>query len=136
MKIFVVCSKYFYEKVKPIVKSLEEKGHIVHLPNGFDNPEAEEGMKQMDKKEFQKWKEEMLREDERIILKHDAILVLNFEKKGIPNYIGGATFLEMFNAWRLKRKIFLYNPLPTCSFTDELRAFSPIIINGNLEMVK
>ncbi|MFA4960642.1 MAG: hypothetical protein WC548_03170 [Candidatus Pacearchaeota archaeon] len=136
MKIFIVCSKHNYDKVKPIVAILKDKGHKIHLPNGFNEPEKESEMQKMSKEEFQKWKENMLKEDEKIILQNDAIFVLNFEKKGIPNYIGGATFLEMFNAWRLKRKIFLYNPLPNCSFTDELKAFGPIIINGNLEMIK
>ena len=38
---------------------------------------------------------------------NDAGLVLNFEKKGIPNYIGGGTFMEIIKAWELNKKIFL-----------------------------
>jgi hypothetical protein len=136
MKIFIVCSKHFYDKVERIAKFLESNGHKIQLSNGFDEADKEKEMKKMTSEEFQAWKEDMLRKDEKIILSNNAILVLNFEKKGIPNYIGGATFLEMFNAWRLKKKIFVYNPLPSCSFTDELKAFAPIIIKGDLEMVR
>lgn len=78
----------------------------------------------------------MLKKDEKNILHQEAILVLNFEKKRIPNYIGGATFLEIYKAFELNKKIFFYNPLPKCSFTDELIAIDPIIINGDLNKIK
>jgi len=66
---------------------------------------------------------------------NDAILVLNFEKEEKSNYIGGATFLEIFKAWELGKKIFLYNPIPDCIFTDELRGMSPVVIDGDLSKV-
>lgn len=93
-------------------------------------------MKRRSREEHIKWKRMMLRKEEENIKPQDAIVVLNFEKKGIPNYVGGATFLEVYKAFELGKKIFFYNPLPKCSFTDELIAIDPIIINGNLEMVK
>ena len=69
------------------------------------------------------------------IKKNDAILVLNFEKKGIPNYLGGGTFMEIVKAWELKKKIFFFNPIPKCSFTDELTGINPIIINKDLSKI-
>ncbi|MEZ4114188.1 MAG: hypothetical protein R3B65_01930 [Candidatus Paceibacterota bacterium] len=41
----------------------------------------------------------------------DAILVLNLEKKGIKNYIGGSTLMEMGFAYGFEKKIYLYNPI-------------------------
>jgi len=64
------------------------------------------------------------------------VLVLNFEKKGLPNYIGGATFMEIVKAWELNKKIFFWNPLPKCSFTDELIGINPVIIDGNLDLIE
>lgn len=34
------------------------------------------------------------------------------KKNGQPNYIGGATFLEMYKAWEMDKKIYLFNPIP------------------------
>jgi hypothetical protein len=67
---------------------------------------------------------------------NDAILVLNFEKNGQANYIGGATFLEIFRAFELEKKIFFFNPIPDNIFKDELVAMNPIVINGDLKLVK
>ena len=33
MKIFIICSKAFYEKIPPIKSALEKVGHIISLPN-------------------------------------------------------------------------------------------------------
>jgi hypothetical protein len=77
----------------------------------------------------------MIRLQREKILANDGILVLNFEKNGQQNYIGGATFLEIYQAFDLGRKIFLYNPLPENTFTDELKAMNPIVIQGNLDLI-
>ncbi|MEK6934806.1 MAG: hypothetical protein AABW46_02930 [Nanoarchaeota archaeon] len=135
MKIFICCSKHFYHQVKEIKKKLEEKGHTITLPNSFDEPFAEDRIRNISKEEHHTWKEEMLRLQEQKVSENDALLVLNFDKGGLKNYIGGATFLEMFKAWELKKKIFLYNPIPENILTDELHAFNPKIIHGNLEEI-
>ncbi|MDD2180984.1 MAG: hypothetical protein PHW32_01295 [Bacilli bacterium] len=68
--------------------------------------------------------------------KVDIVLVLNFDKDGYKNYIGGATFLEMYDAFRLGKKIYLYNDIPEGILEDEIIGFNPIIINGKLEEIK
>ena len=77
---------------------------------------------------------------EKTIKNMDAVLVLNFDKntegKIEKNYIGGATFLEIYDAFRLNKKIYLYNNIPDGILTDEIIGFSPIIINGDLSKVK
>jgi len=52
----------------------------------------------------------MIRRDGEIVAANDAVLVVNVEKNSQPNYIGGATFLEMFKAFELGRNCFLTIP--------------------------
>lgn len=135
MKIFICASKHFYNKIEPIKKVLEDKGYIVTLPNSYDNPNREEEMKQMGDRDHSKWKGQMLRLQKDKVSANDAILVLNMEKNGQQNYIGGATFLEIYMAFELGKKIFLYNPIPEGLLTDELLGMSPIVIDGNLDLI-
>ena len=65
----------------------------------------------------------------------NAVLVLNFDKGESRNYLGGATFLEVFKAWELGRRIFFLNPLPDGILRDELDAMSPVVIDGDLSLV-
>jgi len=74
----------------------------------------------------------MLKRSSEIIEKNDAVLVLNFEKNGLQNYIGGATFLEMYDAFRMAKKIYLFNEIPEGIMKDEINGFSPTVIRTNL----
>lgn len=66
-----------------------------------------------------------------------AVLVLNLDKHGIKNYIGGNTFLEIGFAHVLKQKIFLLNPIPEIQFyKTEIEAMKPVMINGDLSLIK
>jgi len=65
-----------------------------------------------------------------------VILVVNFEKNGQKDYIGGATFLEMYKAFELGKKIFLYNPIPDNIMKDEIIGFAPTVIKGELLEIK
>ncbi len=66
----------------------------------------------------------------------DAVLVANFEKNGIANYIGANTFLEMGFAHVLNQRIFVLNSLPDNNYLrTELEAMRPIVLNGKLENI-
>ena len=136
MKIFVICSKVFYSKIPEIKKELEISGHEIELPNCFDDPEAENKIKNFSREEHSRWKAEMLKHSTEVIQNCDVVLVLNFEKNGIKNYIGGATFLEMYDAFKLNKKIFLYNQIPEGILKDEINGFSPVIIEGDLKKIQ
>lgn len=135
MKIFICTTKHNYHRIPEIVPILEEAGHNLTMPNCFDRPMMEEEIKKMGKAEHVVWKQEMMKKDEENIEPQDAILVLNFEKNGVLDYIGGATFLEIYTAFRMGKKIYLYNPIPECIFTDELKGINPIILNGDLSII-
>lgn len=109
---------------------------MVTLPNSYNAPFKEEDMKKTGEEEHRIWKAGMLKLQMEKVKDNDAVLVLNFEKNGEQNYIGGATFLEIFMAFDLGKKIFLYNPIPKSIFEDELKAFGPIVINGDLSIIK
>ena len=66
----------------------------------------------------------------------DAVLTLNFDKNGKKNYVGGSTFLELYEAFMENKKIYLWNEIPEGILFDEISGFSPKIINGNLDLVK
>lgn len=135
MKIFIICSKKFYNQIRDIQVVLEEKGHIISLPNCYDDPMTEERYRSLGREEHSKWKAEKLKHSTDVIDNNDAVLVLNFEKNKIENYIGGATFLEMYDAFRLGKKIFMYNPVPDGILYDEICGFNPVILGGNLELI-
>ena len=140
MKILVICSKKFYSKIEKVKKHLEEKDIEVSLPNCYDDPTAEQKAWNLGIEEHQKFKAKMYKQSEDTISKMDAVLVLNLDKekdgKILKNYIGGATFLEMYDAFRLGKKIFLYNDIPEGMLYDEIEGFGPIVINGDLDLIK
>lgn len=77
----------------------------------------------------------MIKHSEEVITWIDAVLVLNYDKNGEKNYVGGATFLEIYDAFRLGKKIFFMNNLPEGMLKDELIAFRPVILNGDLTKI-
>ena len=139
MKILIICSKSFYKDIEVIKNKLEDIGHEIFLPNCYDDPETENKMRKLGGREHREFKARMFRRSEKVIKEMDAVLVLNFdkEKDGIiySNYIGGATFLEMYDAFRFNKKIYLYNDIPLGMLYDEIEGFDPIIINGDLDKI-
>ncbi len=136
MKIFLICSKTFYDKIPGIKNTLEDRDIEVTLPNCFDDPTTEEKYRKLGNSEHSKWKAQMLQHSTDVIEANDGVLVLNFEKNGIKNYIGGATFLEMYDAFRLGKYIFMYNEVPDGILKDEIMGFDPRVINGDLSKVR
>ena len=71
-----------------------------------------------------------------IIKKSDAILVLNYDRKGTKNYIGGNTLMEIGFAHVLNKPIFLMNPIPDIEYyRPEIEAVSPVILEQNLNQI-
>lgn len=140
MKVLIICSKNFYDKIPTIKKQLETNNIDVYLPNCYDDPTTEEKMWNLGKEQHQMFKSKMYKQSEKTIEKMDAVLVLNFDKEKAnniyKNYIGGATFLEIYDAFRLNKKIYLYNDIPKGILYDEIQGFAPIIINANLSKIQ
>lgn len=136
MKIFLICSRYLYDRVPKIKEELEKAGHIITFPNNYEDPSTENRLKEKDPQNYFKWKADMLRLQGDKVNNNDAVVVLNFEKNNQVNYIGGATFLEMFKVWEFGKKIFLMNPIPDSILKDEIIGLNPIILNGDLSKIR
>lgn len=64
----------------------------------------------------------------------DAILVLNGEKHGVKDYIGGNVLMEMGLAFHLGLPIFIFNDVPeTSSFMEEIRGMLPAVLNSDIK---
>lgn len=134
MKILIICSKSFYKFIPPIKEELEVMGHEIFLPNSYEFPNKENELR--DTSSHAIWKAQMIRLSEERIKNLDAVLVLNMDKDDQKNYIGGATFLEIYDAFRFNKTIYFYNDIPEGMLKDELIGFSPIVINKDLKKVK
>ena len=127
----------FAREMATAKKFLEEKSHKVFmgpLVNQYVNgkilyKKGKEGAKL-------KIAHDLIRVHFRKIEKSDAILVLNYTKGKVKNYIGGNTLIEIGYAFYLGKKIYFLNPIPNQSYTEELVAMEPIILNGNLSKIK
>lgn len=135
MKIFIICSKRFYDRIPEIESTLKALGHTCTMPNCYDKPETEDHYRNLGKEDHSKWKSSMIKHSTGVIKDNDAVLVLNFKKEDLENYIGGATFLEMYDAFCLGKKIYLFNDIPVGMLHDEIVGFNPVIINGDLAQV-
>lgn len=67
----------------------------------------------------------------------DAILVVNPEIKGIKNYIGANTFLEMGFAHVLDKEIYvLYDIQENSAYKDEIIAMQPKVLKGDISLIE
>lgn len=144
MKITICGSIAFTHEIKKTTDTLLKQGHQVEIP--FMTKKILDG--EISLEDFLKIKEEkgdidfrtsaeedLIKRYFRLIKESDAILVLNYDKNGIKNYIGGNTLIEMAFAHVLDRQIFLLNPMPDMQYKDEIEAMKPTVINGNLNLI-
>lgn len=126
----------YAEKAKEIQTWFIDHGHEA-FPSSFN--EQYIGLSDDEKEVLKlkhKYEHDAIREHWSVIEKSDAVLVLNYDKHGVANYIGGNSFLEMGFAHILKKPIFLVNDVPDISYyKTEIIAMKPAIINGDLNKV-
>ena len=136
MKIAICSSMVFTERMLETKKILEEMGHEVLVSRFSD---AYIGKTEKEKESitlFHKNEKDAIRDFWEKIKISDSILVLNYDRKGVKNYIGGNTLMEIGFAHVLSKKIFLINPVPEIDYyKSEIEAVKPIIINGNLSKI-
>lgn len=137
MRITVCGSMKFYEEMRAMKGTLERAGHEAILPKGIEDEVPVEARTDLTKEDIvmAKIEYDFMREHFRNIEKSDAILVLNYEKNGIQNYIGGNTFLEMGIAFWLGKTIYLLHPVPEMDYYTEMHAMGPIILHGNVRRI-
>lgn len=136
MKIGVSGSMQYTEKILEIAKQLRAQGHEVFTPQ---NTERYIGKTDDEKEQIkldEKYNQDAIREFWKPMQDADALVVANYDKHGIKNYIGGNAFLEMGFAYVLNQKIYLMNPIPDVPYYGtEIIAMRPIILNGDLSKI-
>jgi len=137
VRIGIIGSMQFTEKMLEVKEKLAALGHEafvtdLHTPFIGKTDEEKEIIKIHQKNNL-----DAIREFWNKMQGADAVLVLNLDKHGIKNYIGGNTLMEIGFAHVLNQKIFLLNPIPEISYyKTEIEAVKPIIINGDLTLIK
>lgn len=140
MHIVVCGSLVFAKEMDELRTQLQALGHTVTIPTTadliLDGEITLEDMKRM-KEEGTHHEMSIGRDAIRAyhakIVEGDAVLIANYEKKGLPGYIGGNTFLEMGFAHVLNKPLYVLNPLPDLSYVDEMHAMQPTILNGDIK---
>lgn len=136
MKIALCYSMQFSEQAKKIKQMLEQIGHTAHVSVDTNEYIGKNEEEQEKIKLGYKYQTNILWDYFDVIANSNAILVLNFDKHEIANYIGGNTFLEMGIAYYLKKSIYLLNPIPHMPFYEtEIIAMKPVILNGNISKI-
>jgi nucleoside 2-deoxyribosyltransferase len=132
--IITICgSMQFHQEMLEAKRLLEERGFTVYIPIGaYDKSKNEFYTKSEEEKISFKIEHDLIHEHFHEIDKAEAILVLNYEKKGMPGYVGGNTFLEMGYAFGLGKKIYLLYPVPDMDYKVEMHSMKPVMLDGDL----
>lgn len=139
MKTLVICaSSSHYEQVSKVRDELEALGFKVIVPKSVNRMrDAGDFSRENYQEDFTRNKSDLIRSHFDEIPNGDCVLVLNYEKNGKANYIGGNVFLEMGLAFYLKKPIYVLNNLPDyVPYYDELIGFNPTVLQGNLSLLK
>jgi hypothetical protein len=140
MPTITICtSASFYRQAADVQEQLEAQGFEVIVPK------TARKMKEtgdFDVDHYKTWfanpgdygkKAELIRAHFEEIAKGDAVLILNFEKNGKPNYIGGNVLMEMSLAFWLKKPIFILGEAPEDSaYLEEIYGVLPVFLHGNV----
>ena len=130
MKTITICGSIrFFNEMLELKKRLEAQGFRVFTP-------SEEGTSKdyskLSRKEQADVKQVFIDKHIEKIKQSDSILIANYTKGEVKDYIGANSFLEMAFAYLLKKNIFILNSIPEQSNTLEIEGLKPIVLNGDL----
>ena len=139
MRLTICSSLDFVKEMKDVSEKLKDLGHHVLLPMTAELVIKGELTQEQIKKEKESGdivnrsiKHNAIKTHFEKIKNSEGILVLNLEKKGIKNYIGGAVFMEMGFAYGIDKKIFLLNAIPEVPYREEILMMQPAVLYGDL----
>jgi nucleoside 2-deoxyribosyltransferase len=134
MKICICCSLSHTQKVLKLTTELETLGHEVLLPGGvIDRLYEKQDFNPVDAKVAN----DAIRKHVEKIKESDAVLICNYTKGDIKNYIGANTFLEMGYAHYFGKPIYVLNPLPDQPYIhDEIHSFDAVVLDGDLTKIQ
>jgi len=136
VKIVVCGSMTFARQMVEAAEKLEKAGHTIVLPRHTkEYAEMKLAQERHEESVKNKISEDLICCYFNKIKDSDAVLIINCERHGVKNYIGGNSLLEMGFAHVLGKKIFLLNSMPEMAYKDEIIATQPIILNGDFSKI-
>lgn len=143
MKVAICGSLDFTYEIDKLANDLRQMGFNVSIPISSEKIlKGEVSLEQIiEEKNIGKISDRVIKYDSirsycNVIKSCDYILIANYDKKGIKNYIGGNSFLELGYAHILQKKLFLLHDIPEMIYTDEIKAMQPIVINDDLSIIR
>lgn len=134
MKIVICGSMKFSKEMLKMKEDLNSLGfnHVVipHNTEEYASSTLEKDIRQESTKN--KIEKDLIRAYYNEISTTDAVLIANYDKNGVTNYVGGNSFLEASFAHVLNKKLYFLFDIPEMIYSDELRALQPVILNGDL----
>lgn len=137
--ITICSSAAFYKHVVELEEQIEKLGLAVVVPDMAHQMKA---ANDYDVNHFKTWFANPGEYDKKAKFMHghfdkvaagDAILVVNDEKHGIANYIGGNVLMEMALAFHLRKPIFILHDYPAeTAFDEEIHGMLPIILHNDI----
>lgn len=141
MKITICGSVKFADEIVKIHTELKSLGHEPQIHQdmfGIADGTAKELIDAKNGHEHYivKRKYNFIKAWHNLIINGDAVLICNFDKNGIKNYIGGNTLMEIGFAHVNDKKIFLLNQIPEkVSYVDEIKAMADVVLDGDLTKI-
>lgn len=142
-KTIVLCSSAaFYEHVNVLAGQLEEMGYKTVIPQTarkmkkLRDYDVTKIKTWIDRPEDFKIKHNLATAHFAEIAKGDAVLIVNDDKPGRPNYIGPNTTMEWGVAYYLGKPVFILNDVTKESnFYEEIHGLATVI-DGDLAKIK
>ena len=143
--VITICSSAnFYHKAVEVQQELEQHGFKVIVPHtaekmkktgNYDASHYRTWLKDPKHYDRKTW---LMREHFKEVASGDIVLVINEEKHGQKNYIGGNVLIEMALGFYLGKLIYILNDVPDQSpFLEEIIAMQAIPLRGKLlKMIK
>lgn len=141
--IVICCSAAFYKRANEIAEKLEKLGFRAVLPSTavrmkrennysvprvkswYQNPQHYDRKQSLAGEHFDK------------VAKGDAILIINDDKPGQPNYIGPNTLMEWGLAYYLDKPIFILNSIvKNHNAHEEVYGMSTVVLDGDLAKIE
>ena len=128
MKILIHASLDFKQAMIDAQKYIESNSmHKVVLPELTRYQDIRDV--QGDDETFTNIKNRLTKENFKNVESSDILQILNYSHRGIKNYIGGNSFMEMVVASFLNKPIYLLNDIPeNMTFTEEIKALYPMVV--------
>ncbi|MDO8460914.1 MAG: hypothetical protein Q7S38_00565 [bacterium] len=140
MKVLIIGSMAFVKDMVDVRKQLKKMGHTANIPYGI-KPHLKD-KKFVDNLEANiKFciKNNVMKRNFDLVVKNDAVLVLNKKRNAIDGYIGVSALMEMAIAHHNNKKVFLMHEIPHFShyrWAHEVAIMQPIVLNGDLSKIE